>query len=211
MNKLLLLMGLVLVLGACGNDEDAEPEQKDENDMSQAEWAEEHGDEFEGESESKSSDPMEVGNKNDEHDTLVDGATEYKVIERYVTDETDEDGFNTIDFDGYIFNFSLALVEDQNGEHSIAMFGESENTTDEVVQFNADIEVVTDQQDQTNTQQGFGKSKPNVKMKGYDILPLEYGEPGSFTATIEPPMTEVGDETYEDFDIEPIELEFTKE
>lgn len=92
--------------------------------------------------------------------------------------------------------FSLALAEDPEGDKVIMMFDESENNTEKTVQFNAEMEIVADQ-DQAETQQGFGNTEPVIKAANYDIMFLEYEEPESFRLTLDPPMVNLGDDEYD--------------
>lgn len=204
MKKLLyLLMFSLLVVAGCSSEETSEEQESD---------IEEHSDIEQQDDDTISDDPLEVGNKNNDINKIEYNYETYKVVDWYSNSDTNDDGFNTVDFNGYTFDFSFAVVEDEEGEQYIGMFGETENKTNDVVQFNADMEFLTDTQDQTELEDGIGKSKPKVKLKGFSVAPLEYGVPESFKVTIDPPFKEKGEDEYMEGDFgEPIELEFTKE
>src|SRR5699024_2498466 len=191
--KLFILFGaLVLVLSACGGNESAEG--VGEEDELDAGVEEDFDDE-----EELVEDPVEAGNKSNEVKEFMDEFGEiYEIKEWYSSDETDDDGINQIEFDGYEVNFSVALLEDTEGEQDIGFFVETENGTDTTVQYNMDMEIITDEQEQAETDDsyGIGESKPDVKTKGFVKTDLDYEAPESFEVTFEPPWDE--DSEYDD-------------
>lgn len=204
--KLLILFGaLVLVLSACGGNEGAEDasDQGDAEDMDVEEVTEDEEDLVE--------DPVEAGNKSNEVKEFMDEFGEiYEIKEWYSSDETDDDGINQIEFDGYKVNFSVALLEDMEGEQDIGFFVETENGTDTTVQYNMDMEIITDEQEQAETDDsyGIGESKPSVKTKGFVKTDLDYEAPESFEVTFEPPWDD--DSEYDDEIGEEVEMKFSK-
>lgn len=209
MKKISLLVSVVLLLAACGE------ERTESNETQNAQPSEEQVSTEEPVEEPEfTEDPLEIGNKNSGYDLfLLDGYTEYKVVGYYSTNETDENGFNSVSFKGYDFTFSVLAVEDTaTGDQYIATAGETENNTEDNVQFNVDMIIVTDTQDQTNNEGAIGESQPNVKQKGFILAPLTYGIPESFTLTLDPPFKSIGDYQYEEGHYgEPIEFSFTKD
>lgn len=237
MKKILLVLlsiTAILTLTACGDDKtEEEPiENVDIETSSEPEEVETDSEESETESGNEvddfieendvqldedgffaeTSDPLEAGDKtngivvfNDEFDYT------YIIKEWYTSEDTDEKGSNTMDFDGYEVRYSVALLENTAEEDVIGIFVETENNTDKVVQYNMDLEMLTSEQEQaySDGMYGIGQSKPGVKTKGFILVELEYDTPDSFTVTFEPPWD---DEDEFNAEIgEPIELEFNKE
>lgn len=235
MKKILLVLLSItatLTLTACGDDKTEEPKESDDVAVStEPEDVETQSEETESETESEvddfieendvqldedgffveTSDPLEAGDKtngivvfNDEFDYT------YIIKEWYASENTDEKGFNTMDFDGYEVTYSIALLENTAEEDVIGIFVETENNTDKVVQYNMDLEMLTSEQEQAYSDgtYGIGQSNPGVKTKGFILVELEYDTPDSFTVTFEPPWD---DEDEFNAEIgEPIELEFNK-
>lgn len=235
MKKLLLLLFSLFVaitLAACGDDEeeneqaeeteveseevDTEPveETDEEQEMSEAdEFVEENDVQLDEDGfYVETTDPLEAGDRNNGiivfHD---DFDYTYIIKEWYANDDTNEDGFNTMDFNGYEVTYSIALLENTAEEDVIGIFVETENNTDKVVQYNMDLEMLTSEQEQaySDGMYGIGQSEPGVKTKGFILVELEYETPDSFSVTFEPPWDDE-DEFNEEIG-EPIELEFNKE
>lgn len=234
----IILLGSIL-LAACSNDEPIDKEEalQENQEVEGADEAEPKEDEYELNEEVLASlddetlkfveekkpqldddgyfemtdDPMIAGDKSNR--ILLFDSDEYGfyvVKEWYINENTDENGFNEIDFDGYKVKFAITLVEDEHDEESIGVFIETENTTEDTVQYNADMEFVTDTQDQLTTNEGIGDSKPNVKLKGFTHAKINYDTPKSFTVTIDGPYKEVDDYGYEEGHYgDPIDMEFT--
>lgn len=198
------MIASALLLAACGSNDTEkaeEPVAVDQVDES-----------AEGEVMDVTDDPMEAGNKNGKIEVFNDDFDyTYLIKEWYSTDDTDEDGFNIMDFDGYEVKYSMALMENTEGENVIGVFAETENNTDKVVQYNMDLEMITGNQEQTSSDSlyGIGSSNPGVKTKGFILVELDYDAPESFVVTFEPPWEDEGGSN-EDIG-EPIELEFSIE
>mgnify|MGYP001293282526 FL=1 len=159
--------------------------------------------------ENETTDPMIAGSKAEETNIMASGVKRHEIQAWYTSEETNENGFTTITFDDYTVTFSLALVEDEEGNEAIGMFGETENDTGETIAFNNDTELVTDQKDQTEFNTGLTmETKDGVKEKGFAWAELEYGKPETFTLYMEPPLVEVAEHEYEDYTEEAIEMEF---
>ncbi len=202
MKRLLLLAGLVLLLGACGNDD---PE---EDVMSQVDDEEEL--------DTSTEDPLEIVT-NDEYDTFIDGFGEYEVIGKYTTGEENEDGFIELSKDGYTIKFAMLLVNNiEEDTESVYMVGEHENNNQDgggMGLFESDVktnekEVLTD---------AFGTDfiAPDTREKFAYSFNFEYDTPDSFEITLKEPIDKEvykeemlidGDEP-DDWE----ELEFTKE
>ena len=181
MKKLLFVLLLSLFLAACGSNE-------------------------------PTTDAMAVGSKDNKASIIEnDYGQTYEIVNWYVSDDTDDEGFNEMDFKGYKVKFSMAAVKDEEGNEYIGFFAETENTTDRPVHYNGDMEIVTDNQDQTYNDDGIGSSEPGVKIKGFSAAPLEYGTPESFTVTFEPPYLDNNGSYSEGGFGDNIEMEFKKE
>jgi len=158
-----------------------------------------------------SDDPLEVGSKNASANMIVHEleGEDFTVIDWYVTDDTDEDGFNTVDFEGYTVEYAITLVEDESGEEFLGVFAEVENGTNYDVQFNDNFLFLTDNGDQSHLEWGIRENSPGTKTKFFNHAILEYGAPEEMTAEISAPFR---DGAHETIDIaEPIKLEFYKE
>jgi len=225
MKKLLIGLSLsaALFLAACGGGAEettdettsanaTEQPQESGEDLSQSEWmAQNHPDIME-DTPKVTDDPIEFADFSNELNTYLEGMNEYTIVEQYTSDESDESGLQTVSFNAYDFTFSVSAAEDDQGEEYLVVSGETENNTEDTVQFNADIQFITDTQEQTEVSYAAGESEPTVKQKVFLYAPLEYGVPSSFTVTIEPPFKSVGDNRYEEGHYgEPVELEFNKE
>lgn len=223
MRKYLIILSLILVLilGACGSD----PEPSETEAEIETEPEIEHNEEVQEFIEKnnvkldedgyfeETNDPLEAGNKN--NGIVVFNNDEYGdtyiIKQWYTNDDTDDDGFNHIDFDGYKVKFAVALMEDVDEEDTIGFFVETENNTDKTIQYNMDMEIITDEQEQTNTDDMYaiGDSKPGIKTKGFVKANLDYDTPEEITITFEPPWDDE-----DEFNAEvgtPIELEFSLE
>ncbi|WP_193063442.1 hypothetical protein [Oceanobacillus oncorhynchi] len=195
---LFLLFASILVLSACGDDN----EQTEEDNISQAE--------DEQEVLTETDDPMEFGNRDNGYEVYNHGQSAYEFIEWYSSDLTDEEGFNTVTTeDGYEFTFSLALMHDVNSDQEvIGIFGEHNNESDEDLVFLDTPEVITDEQEQASTTFGLDQGVDSgVRSKVFDVISLEYDSPESFTMTVYYPRTGLEDEGDQVLE----ELEFTAE
>lgn len=194
----LITIGLLFIVTACSS-ENIEIEK----------------DQVEDEGNLETDDPMQAGNKNNGIKVFnISDVFTYQIKDWYVNDDTDDDGFNEIDFEGYSVKFAMVSVEDTAENESIGVFVETENDTDKETYFNMDMEFITDTQEQTHSGNGVGESKPGEKIKGFVLASLDNDAPDSFIVTIDPPFKLVGESAF-DFEEghfgEPVELKFTKE
>lgn len=190
---LLVSVGLV-ALSACGNDESSGEE------MSQEEWMNEEYDDAEG---SMTDDPLEFITNDDM--LLEDGANLYELKSKYVTDDTDDDGFNVYK-DGD-FEFRYAVVETENiaegieatGSHDIQIMGEIVNDTDKDYFFDERMFIKTDQKEKSELSFALnGAGEADQRSKFLDGFPLEYDIPDSFTLTlIDPALGDIDSEITE--------------
>ncbi|API93997.1 MULTISPECIES: hypothetical protein [unclassified Virgibacillus] len=197
---LLLLIGLLtFALVACSDDkgnetkvkkeestqeEDKEDNSKSEDDMSQAEWTEKNHPE-----KMPSTDPLEVGNKNNDKNIFQDGATTITIVGRYVGDQTDEDGFNTIEYKDTKLRFALVIVEGEEGDQEVGMFGEKINNGDTLMDYDDTISITTDQKEKGYTWfQLNGPIDPGLKEKFFDSFDLQYDIPETLTFTMRKPV-----------------------
>ncbi|TDL40598.1 hypothetical protein EVU91_01520 [Macrococcoides bohemicum] len=106
-----------------------------------------------------------------------------KIVKVFKNENTDENGFNEIDNNGFISNLAFVLVEDSNtGEKSLGYFGENINKTDKHIHFLGSVEFTTDTGEQIQPDGGVFETNnklikeynPNVKSKGYGIVKLDY-------------------------------------
>lgn len=210
MRKYILLLIAAMFLVACGSNEEVETKEETEDveqglseqDLQEDEYM--HDDEYE---EQSTDDPIEAV----ENDLVIfDQYDEaYTIKNLYTNDETTDNGFNEIDFEGYKIDYAIALVEDFEGEEVLGVFAEVENGTEHEVQFNESFLFATDTQDQTELEHGIQENKPNTKSKFFNHAPLEYDTPEELTVEIYPPFIE-GESELVDLG-KTVELEFTKE
>ena len=211
MRKYILLLIAAMFLVACGSNEEVETQEETEDfeqEASEQDLQEDEDYMYDDEYEDQSTDdPMEAVEKDlvifDQYDEA------YTIKSLYTNDETADNGFNEIDFEGYKIDYAIALVENFEGEEALGVFAEVENGTEHEVQFNESFLFVTDTQDQTELEHGIQENKPNTKSKFFNHAPLEYGTPEELTVEIYPPFTEGDSELIDLGDM--VELEFTKE
>ena len=218
---LIMLFVLVsLTISACGgntennNNENktnqSENENIDKNEKGEPKQGENQAD-SKSEEGTSTEDVMEFVT-NDHYDTFTRYLEEYQDIGTYVNDETNEEGFNEIDFDGFQVKFAFKLLEDKNsGEEIIGFIAETENNTDNLVAFNADMEILTSEQEQTEVKRGLGQTNPGEILSDLLIVPLDDGTPDSFTVILDPPLKGNDNNGYEKGHFgDPIEMEFHK-
>lgn len=221
---IVMLMGFGVALVGCGSDEESTA--TDDEGMIQEETAEEE--------DNSTGDPLEFVDKSEKEMTFVDGANEYEILNYYVSDDTDEQGFNIYE-DGD-FTMRYALVEtgniadvDAEGNKEIQILGEIINDTDQDYNFDENrMFIKTDENEESSLAFGLnGAWKADQKSKFNDSFPLDYDTPDSFTLTLIDPSLEGDgddvvfgddwdrkfDEAFEEFKEEHTvkELEFTKE
>ncbi len=216
MKKLLILLIAAMFLVACGSSDDevVEDTEIDKPDEAEAEEPVEDVEEVEVAVDEngmleETEDPLEAGNKNNGIEVFNDGYGEIFLIKDWYTNEnTDEDGFNVVDFEGYEIRYAITLVETIEEEDVIGVFAEVENGTEHELQFNDAFMFVTDTKDQTELEHGIQINKPDTKSKFFNYATLEYGTPEELTVEIYPPFADGESEL---IDIgETVELEFTK-
>lgn len=199
---LLMLLSFVLIsLVACGNDEESQTEEQETHEATQQDVEMDDDGMLE-----QTNDPMEAGGKSNGVNVFEDDWSNiYLVKEWYSNDETDEDGFNTMEFGEYKVKYSVALLEDESEEDVIGFFVETENNTDTTVQYNMDMESSELTPDDLY---GIGDSRPGDTLKGFIKADIE-DTPDTLEITFEPPWD---DEDEFNAEIgEPIELEFSLE
>lgn len=194
----LMLMSIGLVaLSACGNESETDDVQADV--VSQ----DEEYDEDMQEQSNVTDDPLEFITNDDM--LLEDGANLYELKSKYVTDDTDDDGFNVYK-DGD-FEFRYAVVETENiaegieatGSHDIQIMGEIVNDTDKDYFFDERMFIKTDQKEKSELSFALnGAGEADQRSKFLDGFPLEYDIPDSFTLTlIDPALGDMDSEITE--------------
>ncbi|MFE4509608.1 hypothetical protein ACFRC2_07655, partial [Bacillus subtilis] len=120
---------------------------------------------------------------------------DFTMLAGYTNDQSDkEQGFITLDFQGFTLKFMPVLVElklsdtmKQEEEYSgkdtvraIMVSTEAENTADHDVDYNGDITVITDTKEQLTADSGLLSNNPivktykgKVKEEGYFLIPLK--------------------------------------
>ncbi|CEI81251.1 hypothetical protein BN997_01069 [Oceanobacillus oncorhynchi] len=229
MKKLLfLLVGMMIFLAACEDgDAGAENEEPEDNESELTE---------EEETEDVSTDdPLAFADKTDENaKVLIDGMNEYVIESYYVSDDTDEQGFNTYEDGEFLMRY--AIVETENiaeaevqGERRLMILGEIINNTDQDYHFDKNrFFIKTDENEESSLSFDLnGAWRANQKSKFIDDFPLEYDIPEAFALTIIDPSLEGDgddavfgddwgrkfDEAFEEFKEEHliVELEFHRE
>lgn len=222
MKKIVILLGLVIVLAACGNNsqennqdksnnndnttntEEVENNKQDDNNSeegSQTEVDKEKLSELEelyagvdlemnGDSLIATEDPIVAGDINDGHIVYEgDYGDVYLVKDRYKNDETDEDGFNHVSFDDYEVKYAVALLEDLSENESIGVFVETENGTEDTIQYDIDALIKTDEEEiETDVLSGVDDSEPGDILKGFAIAGLDYNPSDEIEITFEQPL-----------------------
>lgn len=200
MKRLLLLAGMILLLGACGNDD---PE---EDVMSQVD------DQSDDAEDNSTDDPMEVATNDYEYFT---GNTDDFKVTRYSSDEANEDGLIEIDENGYNFKFNVLYGESESGEDKVLIVGEQINNNDDggkMIWYPGDL--ILDGEEKIDSGFGFDAVDPGIKSKVVIEYDVEYGTPNEIV--IEGGRIDESDEeAYDDEQPDPIELDktftFTKE
>lgn len=196
---LVILFGalLVMALAACGSDEDEE--------SSGNNFVYELEDEAEAEAEEPTTDdPLEFVEEGKDGLHLIDGLNEYEAKNYYVTDDTDDEGFNTYE-DGD-FEMRYAIIETENvgdveseGKREIQIFGEIINETEDDYYFDDEVvELKTDDGEKSELSYGLNGTA-DQKSKFIDGFSLEYDIPDSFTLTVlDPTVYDFGESFEED-------------
>ena len=211
MKKYVLLIGAAVLLVACGQKENTE------NNFDEEAFDEQYGDELEelfseNDTEEESGapttgDPLEFVEEGKDGLRLIDGANEYEAKSYYVTDDTDENGFNTYK-DGD-FEMRYAIIETENApemdeeerEREVQIFGEIINGTEDNYYFDdGTVEIKTNENEESELSFGFnGAGMADQKSKFIDGFNLDYDIPESFTLKVlEPTIRDYGESFEED-------------
>jgi len=214
MKKLLFIIGMILLLVACSSSseevetkEDIESDEEEAAEVLEGPYLDEedveeiYDDGYEEGLEKTTDDPLEFVEEGKSGLILIDGFNEYVANNYYVTDDTDEDGFNTYEDSG--FKMRYAIIETENiadvevqGSKDLQIFGEIINDTENDYRFDDGIVLLrTDENEKTELRYGFnGAGGANQKSKFVDGFSLEYGIPDSFTLEVlEPTMIDIGE------------------
>lgn len=203
-----LFTAALLLLGACSSGNDGAEGINEENNFDEElEEAMEFDDEDDmGESDEPSTDdPIEFVKEGKDGLILIDGFNEYQAKNYYVTDDTDEDGFNTYE-DGE-FTMIYAIIETENiaevdaeGEEELQIFGEIINDTEDDFYFDDEtVELITDDNEKAPLDFGLnGAGEADQKSKFIDGFYLEYDIPESFTLKVLDPKVIDWGETFEE-------------
>lgn len=168
MKKIFFVLLLVFFLSGCGNESNA----VGNSDVEETEIS-----------------TMEFGDFDNDLNSYTDEMGEtYTILDKYKSDESADNGFNEVNFDGYEYKFSVLAVESDSQEY-IALVGETENATDNSVQFNSEAEIITDTQEQSESDflYAVGKSAPSVVTDAFILIPINRGIPESFSLEINTP------------------------
>lgn len=192
MKNILLAASLtsVLLLGACGNDNENNLTQESENAPQKDQDYTEN--------------PIEFIKKSDKDLLFSTDDSVYKLVSVFENEKTDKDGFNTINQDGFEMKLGFALVKDQTtDEYMLGYFGENKNNTEEIVEFLGNIEFTTDTGEQIKPEGGrlvasnklIKEYNPNTKAKGFAVVPLDYQDEKPKSINVE-----IGELSYEDLE-----------
>ena len=192
MKNILLAASLtsILLLGACGNDNENNLTQESENAPQKDQAYTEN--------------PIEFIKKSDKDLLFSTDDSVYKLVSVFENEKTDKDGFNTINQDGFEMKLGFALVKDQTtDEYMLGYFGENKNNTEEIVEFLGNIEFTTDTGEQIKPEGGrlvasnklIKEYNPNTKAKGFAVVPLDYQDEKPKSINVE-----IGELSYEDLE-----------
>ena len=218
MKKVLVtgLISLGLVLVGCGESEEEKQAREIEEgleDLSQVSNEDENETE-----EATTTDPLEFVDKTTDDMIFIDGANEYIINSYYVSDKTDEKGFNIYEDEG--FTLKYALVETKNladadleESKEVQIYGEVINDTKDEHYFTDRMKIKTDDKEVSDVEFGLnGAGAADQKNKFIDYFPLDYETPDSFTFQLVDPSFQGDFELEEDTEEHiVIEKEFTKE
>lgn len=193
----------VLLLAACGSEETQtegpadQPVPKETQDVVNVS----------DEKNNLTDDPMMIAT-NDDYEYFFGNTDEFKVT-RYLSDDTDEDGFIEIDENGYNIKFNVLYGESEFGDDKILIVGEHKNNNNDggkMIWYPGDI--VLDGEEKTESGYGFDAVDPGIKSKFTFEYDVEYGIPDKIV--IEGGRIEESDEDkYLDQQADPIELDKT--
>lgn len=143
-------------------------------------------------------DPIEFITMKDVVLNDTESGASYKIVKVFKNTSSDKDGFNNIDNDGFVNNLAFALVQNtEDNTLGLGYFGEMRNNTEKHIEFLGGIEFTTNTGEQLRPEGGVFTQgnklikdyNPNVKSKGFGIVPLEYQDekPSSIDVLIEQP------------------------
>jgi len=173
------IASLVMLVG-CGNNEEVVQPEEDPIEQEEAQ-------------DTSTDDPLEFVNKDSEYDTLIDAANEYEILNYYVSDDTDEQGFNIYEDGDSTMRYALVETEniadvDAEGNKEIQILGEIINDTDETYYFMDRMLIKTDDKEVAEVEFGLnGAGAADEKNKFIDYFWLEYDIPESFTFVLADP------------------------
>src|SRR5699024_10920115 len=175
---------LMVMLVGCGNDEEVVQPEEEPIEQEEAQ-------------DTSTDDPLEFVNKDSEYDTLIDAANEYEILNYYVSDDTNEQGFNIYEDGDFTMRYALVETEniadvDAKGNKEIQILGEIINDTDQDYNFDENrMFIKTDDNEESSLNFGLnGAWKADQKSKFIDSFPLDYDIPDSFTLTLIDPSLE---------------------
>lgn len=192
MKNILLATSLtsILLLGACGNDNENNLTQESEN-------APQKDQDY-------TESPIEFIKKSDKDLLFSTDDSVFKLVSVFENEKTDKDGFNTINQDGFEMKLGFALVKDQTtDEYMLGYFGENKNNTEEIVEFLGNIEFTTDTGEQIKPEGGrlvasnklIKEYNPSTKAKGFAVVPLDYQDEKPKSINVE-----IGELSYEELE-----------
>lgn len=192
MKNILLATSLtsILLLGACGNDNENNLTQESEN-------APQKDQDY-------TESPIEFIKKSDKDLLFSTDDSVFKLVSVFENEKTDKDGFNTINQDGFETKLGFALVKDQTtDEYMLGYFGENKNNTEEIVEFLGNIEFTTDTGEQIKPEGGrlvasnklIKEYNPSTKAKGFAVVPLDYQDEKPKSINVE-----IGELSYEELE-----------
>lgn len=190
MKKLLFVLLLSLFLVACGNDAEGNQILEDTKTTT-----------------------MEFGDFDNDLNSYTDEMGDnYIITEKYKSNESADNGFNKISFDGYDYKFSVLAVESESQEY-IALVGETENNTENSVQFNSEAEIITNTQEQSTSDflYAVGESAPTVITDAFILIPINRGIPESFSLEINNPWVVLDNGEQGGYIGNNVQMEFHKE
>lgn len=152
-------------------------------------------------------DPIEFITMKDVVLNDTESGESYKIVKVFKAMSTDKDGFNNIDNDGFVNNLAFALVQNtEDNTLGLGYFGEMRNNTEKHIEFLGGVEFTTNTGEQLRPEGGvftqgnklIKNYNPNVKSKGFGIVPLEYQDekPDSIDVLIEQPHNNDDTETW---------------
>lgn len=223
----MLLAVMVLVLGACGSDEESQQEPNEQETTEEVEGSEM--------AENETDSIEDIMPLDSQYDTFVASEDEYDpfvfdIKERYTSEESDSDGITEIDImrrdqvdsddETFDYKFSLMLAKNQeDGQDYLLFVGDVVNNTSKRVQFNHDFDIIMrDIKEEGSTYGGegydvelVGAYEPEFDGQGWYAFPLDTDEtPEELEITFERAWDEDGAGGSGDDD-EYLEIEFEME